>query len=265
MKIDLGGRVAIVTGASRGIGKAIAKVLLQNSAKVIIADILEDTGKNAAEELSGEGVCRFIKTDVTNRDQVKKLIEAVVNEFGKIDIFINNAGINIGPDEKDRTTIDKFTQENWDRLLKVNLTGIFHCSQEISRVMIKQGYGKIVNIGSVFGTIPARNQIAFAASKAGVHNMTKAMAMELAPFGVNVNGIAPGSIAMDINLFDKQKDSEQAETRKHMLSHVPMGKFGNVDDIANASLFLCGDESSYITGHILTVDGGWTCGYARDF
>jgi len=182
MKIDLGGRVAIVTGASRGIGKAIAKVLLQNSAKVIIADILEDTGKNAAEELSGEGVCRFIKTDVTNRDQVKKLIEAVVNEFGKIDIFINNAGINIGPDEKDRTTIDKFTQENWDRLLKVNLTGIFHCSQEISRVMIKQGYGKIVNIGSVFGTIPARNQIAFAASKAGVHNMTKAMAMELAPF-----------------------------------------------------------------------------------
>jgi NAD(P)-dependent dehydrogenase (short-subunit alcohol dehydrogenase family) len=265
MKIDLGGKTAIVTGASRGIGKAIAEIFLQNSATVIIADILEEVSKRTAEELSAKGICRFIKTNVASGEDVKTMIETVVAEFGKVDIFVNNAGTNVSADPKDRTTIDKFTRENWDKLLDINLTGVFNCSQEVSRVMIRQRSGKIINIGSVLGSIPARNQIAFVAAKAGVHNMTKAMALELAPFGINVNGVAPGSIAMDINLFDKQNDPKQAELREQMLSHVPAGRFGNVDDVANAVLFLSGNESNYITGHILTVDGGWTCGYARNF
>jgi len=264
MEIDLNGKVAVVTGAARGIGRAIAKILIDNSATVISADILEDEGRKTVEELSASGTCLFIRLDVTNRQNVEDMVKTVVDKFGRIDILVNNAGINVGADKKDRTTIDKFTQENWDRLLEVNLTGVFHCSQAVSEVMIKQKCGKIINIGSVLGSIPARNQIGFIASKGGVHNMSKAMALELAPYGINVNCVAPGSISMDINLFDN-KDAAQVEMRERMLSHVPMGCFGKVDDIANAVLFLSGEESRYITGVTLTVDGGWSCGYARDF
>jgi len=263
MKIDLGGKIAVVTGASGGIGKAIAKAYLQNSATVVIADIADGPGEQAVEQMSALGPCRYVHTDVTSREQVDQLIQKVVDEFGKIDIFVNNAGINVASDG-DRVDIDTFSQENWDKLLEVNLTGVFYCSQAVSRVMIQQKGGRIINIGSVLGNIPARRQIGFIAAKGGVHNMTKAMALELAQHGIVVNGIAPGSIAIDKNLFSSE-DAEMAALCERMLSHVPLARFGKVEDIANAALFLSGEESNYITGHILVVDGGWTAGYARDF
>jgi len=261
MKAKLTGQAAVVTGAAGGIGKGIAQVLLENGAKVVIADIQDERGEETARELSAVGTCRFIHADVSSRTQVENLVEGTLQAFGRIDILVNNAGINIGPE---RTEIDKFPEVMWDKILQVDLTGVFYCCQVVSRVMIEQRAGRIVNIGSALGEVPARKQIAFIAAKGGLHHMTKGLALELGPYGINVNAVAPGSIALEHNLFSRP-DSALAELRERMLSHVPLGRFGTVQDIARAVLFLCGEESSYITGHVLTVDGGWTCGYARDF
>ena len=263
MKIDLADKVVVITGAACGIGKACAKLMLENSARVIISDINESEGKKTVAELSAFGRCEFIHTDVSNKESVERLVESVVKRFKKIDIFVNNAGINV---IRNRVNISEYPSEDWEKILGVDLNGVFYCSRAVSRVMIKQKGGRIINIGSVFGNIPARKQIAFVAAKAAVHNLTKAMALELAPYGINVNAIAPGSILTEATkeLF-YEKDAAQADMIERMLSHVPLGRPGNVEDIANAVLFLSGQESKYITGHILTVDGGWTCGYARDF
>jgi len=162
--------------------------------------------------------------------------------------------------------VDEFSVEEWHRVVNVDLHGTFYCSRAVSRVMVKQKAGRIVNIGSVFGHVPARLQIAFVAAKAGVHNFTKGMALELAPHGINVNAIAPGSIVTEgtRELF-YGKDASQGQFAQRMISHIPLGRPGETEDIANAALFLCGEESRYITGHVLLVDGGWTCGYTRDF
>lgn len=263
MKVDLKNKVAVVTGAACGIGKACAKLLLENSARVVISDVNIKEGKKTTAELSAVGVCKFIPADVSRRENVDNLIENVVAEFKRIDILVNNAGINVGPK---RVNIDEFLFKDWKKILAVDLNGVFYCSKAVSKVMIKQKSGRIINIGSVFGSVPARKQIAFVAAKAGVHNMTRAMALELAPYGINVNAVAPGSTLTEgtRKLF-YGNDATQVETAQRMLSHIPLGRPGEPEDIANAVLFLSGEESKYITGHILTVDGGWTCGYTRDF
>lgn len=263
MKIDLSEKVAIITGGAGGIGKACARLMLENSATVILADINKEEGERVKNELSSLGKCEFIKTDVSKKESVFYLVDTVVNKFKTIDIFVNNAGINV---IGNRVNIDEYSFEDWQRIIEVDLNGVFYCSRTVSQIMIKQKRGRIINIGSVFGTVPARKQIAYVAAKAGVHNLTKAMALELAPYGINVNAVAPGSTLTPAteHLF-YSKDAAQAKMAKRMLSHVPLGKPGEPEDIANAVLFLCGEESKYITGHILTVDGGWTCGYTRDF
>lgn len=263
MKIDLTGKVAVITGGACGIGKACAKLMLENSARVVIADINESEGKKTVRELSASGRCEFIRTDVSKIGSVQTLIKSTLKKFKTIDILVNNAGINL---MRNRVNIDEYSTKDWERILRVDLDGVFYCSQAVSRLMIRQGRGRIINIGSVFGSIPSRKQIAYVAAKAAVHNLTKAMALELAPYGINVNAVAPGSILTPATkeLF-YGKDASQVKMVKRMLSHVPLGRPGEPEDIANAVLFLSGDESKYITGHILTVDGGWTCGYARDF
>lgn len=263
MKVDLTGKIAIVTGSAYGIGQACARVLLENNAQVIVADVQKEAGEKTAAELSSIGSCQFIHTDVTSRKSVNEMVKRVVRDFKRIDIFVNNAGINIGGK---RVNIDEYTEEDWNKVLAVDLTGVFYCSQAVSKVMIKQQSGRIINIGSVFGSVPARKQIAFTAAKGGLHNMTKAMALELASSGILVNGIAPGSILTEgtKRLF-YSTDAAQVEFAQRMLSHVPLGQPGEVDDIAYAVLYLASPESKYITGHILTIDGGWTCGYTRDF
>ena len=265
MKVDLKDKVVVVTGAAGGIGKSCAKVMLENGAKVIIADITDEQGQRSAEELSSYGSCEFIYMDVTSEKSIEELIDKVVGEFGRIDIFVNNAGINVASDR--RANIDSFPRDIWESILAVDLTGVFNCSKAVSKLMIKQQYGRIINIGSVFGNVPARKQIAFVAAKGGMHNMTKAMAMELAPFGITVNCVAPGSTVTEgtKKLFYGEDDPVQADLAKRMISHIPLGRPGDVEDVAYAVLFLASNESKYITGHILTVDGGWTCGYTRDF
>ncbi|MFH0795833.1 MAG: 3-oxoacyl-ACP reductase family protein [Candidatus Omnitrophota bacterium] len=265
MRIDLKDKVAIITGGAAGIGKACAKLMLENSALVIIADINTEEGKKTITELSALGSCEFIRTDVSDQKSVGNLVEDVVNKYKRIDIIVNNAGININKAE-DRVNIDQFVFEDWKNILDVDLNGVFYCSKAVSKVMIKQKSGRIINIGSVFGNVPARKQIAYVAAKAGVHNMTRAMALELAPYGINVNAVAPGSTLTEgTRMLFYGDDAAQAEVAERMLSHIPLGRPGEPEDIANAVLFLSGEESNYITGHVLTVDGGWTCGYTRDF
>jgi len=264
MKIDLTGKVAVVTGAARGIGKGIAKLLVENSARVIICDVLDDEGRKTEAEFSKIGECKYFHLDVSSRQSVENFVDDLVRDYERIDIFVNNAGVNI-PGKK-RKDVDHFPIDEWDKIFSIDVNGLFYCCQYVSRVMINQKSGRIINIGSVFGHVPARKQIAFVGAKAAVHNMTKGMALELAPYGILVNAIAPGSILTEgtKELFYSD-EAAQKEFRERMLSHVPLGCPGDTDDIANAVLFLSGKESKYITGHVMIVDGGWTCGYTRDF
>jgi 3-oxoacyl-[acyl-carrier protein] reductase len=264
MEVNLKDQVAIVTGAAQGIGKAIARVLLENGAKVVIADIREDLGRQTAEEFSSLGICRFICLNIASLEDVEKFVASIVKDFGRIDILVNNAGVNVSGNPVDRTEIDKFTTGNWHRMIDINLTGTFYCSRAVAKAMIEQKSGRIVNIGSAFGTVAARKQVGFIAAKGGVHHMTKAMALELAPHGINVNGVAPGSVPVVGALF-VGKNAAWGSFEQRMLSHIPLERFGTVEDIGNAVLFLVGEGSNYITGHILAVDGGWVAGYNRDF
>jgi len=260
MNVDLSGRVALVTGAARNIGKAIADVYARNGAQVVYADVLAEEAAQAAARYPG---CRPATMDVTDPRQVEEVIDRTVKDLGRLDIVVNNAGTNT---EKHRVTIDAFPLEEWDRLIKIDLTGLYLVSKAAARVMKTQGSGRIINIASVLGLVPARLQCAYIAAKAGVVNLTKAMALELAPSGILTNAIAPGSILTEgtKRLF-YGKDGQFSDKMQQMLSHIPLGKPGTSDDIAYAALFLAAPESAYINGHVLTVDGGWTAGYIRDF
>ncbi|NLX07304.1 MAG: SDR family oxidoreductase [Phycisphaerae bacterium] len=263
MKVDLTGKIAIVTGGADGIGKACTKMLLENGAAVTIADV-SAKGPAAAAELGGIGPCQFVKTDVTDEKQVDRLIQTVVERHGRLDIMVNNAGFN-APAEK-RANIDGMPTDIWRSILDVDLNGVFYCSRAAAKAMVAQKSGRIVNIGSVLGSVPARQQTAYVAAKAAVHRLTEAMAVELAPFGITVNAVAPGSTLTEgtRSLFYGD-DPQLREKAQRMLSHVPMGRPGEPEEMASAILFLVGDGSTYITGHVLTVDGGWTCGFSRDF
>jgi NAD(P)-dependent dehydrogenase (short-subunit alcohol dehydrogenase family) len=260
MKCELTGKIALVTGAARGIGQAIADRFAANGSRAFYTDIDEAGARAAASRMPG---ARAAKLDVTRPAEITAVIEQVVQECGRLDIVVNNAGVNT---LAHRVTIDQFPREEWDRILAVDLTGLYEVSRSAARVMRGQGGGRIINIASIAGLVPLRLQCAFIAAKAGVVNLTRAMALELGPHGILVNGIAPGSTLTEgtRQLFygegGKFRDSVQ-----RMLDHVPLGRPATVDEIAVAALFLADPENSYMNGHILTVDGGWTAGYARDF
>ncbi len=258
MQVDLSGKVSLVTGAAGGIGEAIADCLAKNGSRVVYTDYVDPSA--AAAKSPGSLALRM---DVTKRDQIDAAVERTVAEFGRLDILVNNAGVNTS---KHRVTIDQFPREEWDRLIAVDLTGLYEVSQAAARVMIPQKSGRIINIASIVGLVPLRLQCAFAAAKAGVVNLTKAMALELAPHGILVNGVAPGSILTEgtKKLFYAEGGMFRESVQK-MIDHVPVGRPGTTDEIAVAVLFLAAPENSYTNGHMLTVDGGWTAGYAREF
>jgi NAD(P)-dependent dehydrogenase (short-subunit alcohol dehydrogenase family) len=260
MKCDLTGKVSLVTGAARGIGQAIADRLAANGSRVIYTDLDSTATQAAASRWAGAWGVRM---DVTRGNEIEAVIGSAIAEFGRLDILVNNAGVNT---LAHRVTIDQFPREEWDRLLSVDLTGVFEVSRVASRVMRQRGGGRIINIASIVGLVPLRLQCAFVAAKAGVVNLTRAMALELGPHGILVNGIAPGSTLTEgtKQLFygaeGKFRDNVQ-----RMLDHVPLGRPATTDEIAVAALFLADPENSYMNGHVLTVDGGWTAGYTRDF
>jgi 3-oxoacyl-[acyl-carrier protein] reductase len=260
MKCDLTGKVSLVTGAARGIGQAIADRLAANGSRVIYTDLDPAATQAAASRVAD---ARGLRMDVTRSDEINAVIGSVVAEFGRLDILVNNAGVNT---LTHRVPIDQFPREEWDRLLSVDLTGVYEVSRVAARWMRQQGGGRIINIASIVGLVPLRLQCAFVAAKAAVINLTRAMALELGPHGILVNGIAPGS-----TLTEGTKQlfyGEEGKFRDHvqrMLDHVPLGRPATTDEIAVAALFLADPENSYMNGHVLTVDGGWTAGYARDF
>ncbi|HVF09896.1 MAG TPA: 3-oxoacyl-ACP reductase family protein [Abditibacteriaceae bacterium] len=260
MKVDLHGKVALVTGAARGIGLAIADALAANGARVVYSDVDFAGAQAAAAQQSG---CVAMSLDVTNEAQVEDVIATIARDFGRLDILVNNAGVNT---MKHRVTIEKFPREEWDRLVNVDLTGLFLVSKAGARVMVEQGSGRIINIASVAGLVPLRLQSPFVAAKAGVVNLTRSMALELGPRGVLVNAVAPGSILTDgtKELFYGE-DGQFRSSVSQMLAHIPLGRPGRTAEVAHAVLFLAAPESSYINGHTLTVDGGWTAGYMREF
>ena len=255
----LKGKIAIVTGAARGIGKAIAKAMIGNGAMVVVADILEDVGAKTTRELGEQAL--FVPCDVSDASQVCSLVEGIVKRCGRLDIMVNNAGINAG-DCSDRVTIDEYSVETWQRIVDVDLNGVFYCCKAAARQMVKQKSGCIINIASVAGVVALRLQIAYVAAKAGVLKMTEAMACELAPHGIRVNAVSPGSILTDGTRQLFYGDRERSE---RILSFIPEGRPGEVEEIADAVVFLASDSASYINGHNLVVDGGWTSGFNRDF
>lgn len=261
MKVELEGKVALVTGAARGIGQAIAGTLGRNGAIVVYSDMDGEAARVAA---SDAGAKLGFAMDVGNPDSVAAGVKLALEKLGRIDILINNAGIGVAADQ--RKTVDQFSLEAWDALLKVDLTGVFLMTREVSRAMIAQKSGRIVNIASVLGLVPARLQSSYIAAKAGVVNLTKAMALELAPHGVLVNAVAPGSTqTLGWEKWIRDAGSEALDLHARLMSHIPLGRPATTQEIANAVLFLAAPESSYITGHVLTVDGGWTAGFSRDF
>ena len=260
MQVDLAGRTALVTGAAQGIGRAIADTLAASGARVAYTDRNE---AGLADVARGNGHIT-LALDVTDRDAIPRAVDAVASAFGRIDILVNNAGIGVRAD--DRRTVDEFPIAAWDEMLAVDLTGVFLASRAVAARMKREGGGRIVNIASVLGLVPMRLQSSYVAAKAGVVNLTRSMALELAPHGILVNAIAPGSTATEPwKKWMSDGGSEAQDLHQRLMSHIPLGRPATTQEIANAALFLVAPASSYVTGHVLAVDGGWTAGFARDF
>jgi NAD(P)-dependent dehydrogenase (short-subunit alcohol dehydrogenase family) len=238
-------RVAVVTGAARGIGKAIATAMAAEGARVVIADRDEPTARRTADELSAS--CAIaLPADVGDPGSIARLFDAVIERFGRIDVLVNNAGTGIA-----RLMIDTGLEE-WENILRINLTGAFLCSQRAAQQMIRQKSGRIVNIVSLSGQKGGVGRSAYGASKAGLEVLTKIMAVELADHGIRVNAIAPGPILTDV-----AREMHTQETRDAYHRLIPQRRYGEPREIAAAAVFLAADDSSYITGHTLNVDGGF--------
>jgi NAD(P)-dependent dehydrogenase (short-subunit alcohol dehydrogenase family) len=261
MKVDLSNHVALVTGAGSGIGQAIALTLAANGAVSVVNDVA-DTGDATAQQIraaGGESI--FLRCDVSDRAAVDRMIADAQSKFGKIDILVNNAGC--GAKAEHRLPIHEFDHGEWERLINVDLNSIFYCCRAVAPGMVERRYGSIINIASIVGMVPLRRQIAYAAAKAGVINTSKAAALELGPYGIRVNAIAPGStVTSGTRAYFYSPGNPKGDS---IISHIPLGRPGTPEDMANAALFLAAPESSYITGTVIVVDGGWTAGFARDW
>ena len=245
----LEGKCAIVTGAGRGIGKAIARRFLEEGAQVMICDVDEGRLETAHEELSAWGEVRSEVVDVTSREAVEYLAGQAKQAFGRIDVLANNAGIS---------RFEPFleiTDENWNDTLAINLTGVFLCSQVVAAEMKGQGSGAIVNMGSTNGILGEEGLAHYNASKAGVILLSKTMAIELAPHNIRVNSVCPGFILTELQLESGMSE----ETIRDYTSQIPLNRYGRVEEVASAFAFLASDEASFITGTELVVDGGQTC------
>jgi 3-oxoacyl-[acyl-carrier protein] reductase len=244
--IDLKSRSALVTGSGRGIGREIAAKLAAAGADVAISDIDLETAKASAAEIAGEyGVKTIaVAADVSKADCVKEMFKETLEAFGKLDILINNAGIT-----RDGLLM-RMKEEDWDLVLDINLKSAFLCCREAVRPMMSARSGKIINIASVVGLMGNAGQANYSASKAGMIGLTKTLAREFASRSINVNAIAPGFIKTAMT--DKLTDAE----KEKLSAGIPMAKLGNPEDVANAALFLSSPLSDYITGQVITVDGG---------
>jgi NAD(P)-dependent dehydrogenase (short-subunit alcohol dehydrogenase family) len=237
-------KVAIVTGAASGIGLGIAQLFIKEGAKVVFSDI-NKSGKAAADAAGRKSL--FIECDISSAESVKKLVTKVLEAFGTIDILINNAGILY------QKPISETSDKEWNAVINVNLKGPFLLTREVLPIFEKHGKGKIVNIASIAGIIGYENLSAYCASKGGIIAMTRSLAVEFAPKKINVNCICPGAIKTGMT----RNIEENEMMLKQILMSIPAGRMGDPIDIANAALYLASDESNYVTGASIVVDGGW--------
>jgi NAD(P)-dependent dehydrogenase (short-subunit alcohol dehydrogenase family) len=243
----LKGKSAIITGGARGIGLAIARALMREGASVAIADVNADGAKEAAASLGEQGGRSIsVAVNVADPASVSAMVAAVIKAFGRIDILVNNAGVG-GNTPFLQTSLDE-----WNRIIGINLTGAFMVAQAVAREMVKAGGGKIVNIASLSGQRGGNGRAAYGSAKAGLELLTKVMAVELAEHNINVNNIAPGAIETEM-----AKYAHDAATRSAYNYLIPMTRYGSPEEIADAAVFLCSDESRYVHGHTLNVDGGF--------
>jgi len=238
------GKVVLVTGAAQGIGREIALSFAREKAKVVLFDLQEEKLASVQKELSSYSEIVYFAVDVTELPKVEEAVNKIIDKFSRIDILVNNAGIT-----RDNLIL-RLKEEDWDKVIAINLKGVFNCSKAVARFMLKQRAGKIVNISSVIGIMGNAGQTNYGASKAGIIGFTKSLAKELGPRGICVNAVAPGYIRTAMT------DKLPEEVKKKMLAMIPLGRFGKPEDIAAAVLFLASRASSYITGKVLTVDGG---------
>lgn len=245
--MGLSGKVALITGSARGIGKAIALELANHGAKIVINDILpkNEIDKTLEEIRKSSDQAIGIRADITIFKEVESMVKEIINKFGKIDILVNNAGII-----RDSLLI-RMKEEDWDAVININLKGTFNCSKTVAKYMMRQkSGGKIVNISSVIGLVGNIGQANYAASKAGIIGLTKSIAKELALRNINVNAIAPGFIETDMTKRLSEK------VRKDLQQQIPLKRLGTVKDIAKVVYFLVSDNANYITGQVINVDGG---------
>jgi glucose 1-dehydrogenase len=242
--MKLADKVAIVTGATQGIGLSCAERLVREGARVMLVDIKPD-GQQAAAELGN--AARFFVADVSQKGDVDAMIAATLQAFGRIDILINNAGVTHAADFLD------LHEDDFDRVLRINLKSMFLCGQAAAREMVKQQSGCIINMSSVNSELAIPNQVPYVVSKGGVNQLTKVMALSLAPHGIRVNGIGPGTILTELA---KKAVLGSPEARNTILSRTPLGRCGEPDEVASIAAFLASDDASYMTGQTIYADGG---------
>ncbi len=246
--MKLQNKVAIITGAGSGIGKSTALIFAKEGAKVVVANRREDKGQNTVDEIKKQGgEAMFIKTDVSNWDDVSNMVEKVVESYGKVDILINNAGVlRMGP-------LTEVNEDDWNYVLNINLKGVFYTMKKIIPLMIKQGKGKIINIASIAGLVGFEQIGPYCASKGGVIALTREAALEYAKNKININCIAPGVIRTEMTGM-----LEDEQTNSYYRLQTPYPRLGEGEDIGYAALYLASDESDFMTGQVMVVDGGWT-------
>lgn len=246
----LDGKVAVVTGGGRGMGRAVSLRLAKEGAQVVVAELVAEHGAEVVAEIrSAGGVAAAVATDVSRLDDVERLFGEVAAAHGACDILVNNAGIGVG-----KPLLD-YSEADWDRQMGVNVKAVFFCSQAAVRLMAPHRRGKIVNFASTSAFVASsRPGVAYDTSKGAVRQMTISMAAELAPLGINVNAVAPGTIETEMTRVSLSTE----EGRAWQLARIPMGRLGRPEDIAGVVLFLCSSAADYITGHVLVADGGWT-------
>lgn len=247
---DLNGKVAVVTGGGRGIGYAIAEALALHGASVVLCGRSKETLDRAVDAIRGKsGIAHALPMDVSSDDDVTRGRDWLSRELGGADILVNNAGI-----DPHYAAIDKTSMESWNEIIAVNLTGVFRCCKLLGGLIREKGSGSVINVSSIAGHIGLKRQVPYCASKGGVEQLTKSLAHDWAEHGVRVNAIAYGFVGTDLTAG--MLNHEHIAPR--LLARIPMGRFGRLDEVAGAAVFLASDASSYVTGHSLLVDGGWT-------
>ena len=245
----LDGKVAIVTGGAHGIGEAIVEGFVREGARVVIADVdAESAGRSAARLATDRDCTLAVEVDVAKAHEVERLFHTAQERFSNVHVLVNNAGIGSQMNFLD------LTEQEWDRVLGVNLRGAYLCAQTAARMMREKGGGSIINVTSLAGYLGLPHNVPYAVSKGGLRSLTVALAVNLAPYGIRVNDICPGAILTEFN----RKILENAERKRRFLARIPMDRIGVPSDVAGAAIFLASDESAYVTGTSIAVDGGWS-------